>query len=836
MPKLIIDDQEIEVAPGTKVIEAAEQLGIMIPRFCYHPALGSVGACRVCAVKFLQGPFKGLQMSCLIEAQDGLVVSTTDKEALEFRRYVIEWLMLHHPHDCPVCDEGGHCLLQDMTESCGHGIRRFPGKKRTYRDQYLGPLLQHEMNRCIHCYRCARYYQEFAGYHDLGVMQIANRTYFGRFEDGILQSPFSGNLGDICPTGVYTDKPSRYFGRRWDYLRKPCICINCSLGCHTVVSIRYREVKRQEALFSPQVNGHFICDRGRYGFFYASLESRPRQATVDGKAVSSDEALRIAREKLSQISKESGPSSIAVAGSARCSLETQVMLKYACRENGWRSPVFFDTPELTSKVQTAIARLEPDLQVSMREVETADFILAVGADPINEAPMLALALRQANRNGAAVVVLDPRPVELPFDFQHLPEKASELGDCLALLIKGCGDPELAASLGNAAVDFFAALPEEETMPKARRHNFGKVIDELKKCRRPVVVCGTDIVPGEVPGFAADLALFLRAAGKKAGLFYLLPGANAYGAGLLSDPGDSLLQLIEGIETGSIRSLILAESDSYDAFSDRMRLEKVTGALELLIVLDYLDSGAVRKAQIFIPSATLFEIGGGFINQEGRLQAAPDLFKGGLPIEQTGGGTHPPRAYGIGIPGADTPPAWRLLSGLSRQAQVTTGSGPGADLYAMLAETVPEFDGLTSIEDIPPEGVRIDSGAQAGRQFSVRYSASSERRGDDRGDLEIVLTDSTFGTEALSSRSRCLQELEPEPVVYLHPSDAEDLGLSEDDRIAIRSPAGSFESKLKVAGNMAPGVLVIVRLQKLGWQIFKIGAGSIQRDQIEKVNA
>ncbi len=141
MPKLIIDEQEIEVPEGTKVIEAAERLGIMIPRFCYHPALGSVGACRVCAVKFLQGPFKGVQMSCMIDAQDGMVVSTTDEEAVDFRRYVIEWLMLNHPHDCPVCDEGGHCLLQDLTVSGGHGIRRFQGEKRTHRDQYLGPQI-----------------------------------------------------------------------------------------------------------------------------------------------------------------------------------------------------------------------------------------------------------------------------------------------------------------------------------------------------------------------------------------------------------------------------------------------------------------------------------------------------------------------------------------------------------------------------------------------------------------------------------------------------------------------------------------------------------------------
>ena len=184
MPKLIIDQRPIEVPAGTKVIAAAEQLGIMIPRFCYHPGLGSFGACRMCAVKFLEGPVKGIEMSCMEDARDGMVVSTTDPEAMEFRRYVIEWLMMHHPLDCPVCDEGGHCLLQDETVSGGHGIRRYLGPKRTYQDQYLGAFVQHEMNRCIQCWRCRNFYQEFAGYRDFGAMQIANRMYFGRYEDG----------------------------------------------------------------------------------------------------------------------------------------------------------------------------------------------------------------------------------------------------------------------------------------------------------------------------------------------------------------------------------------------------------------------------------------------------------------------------------------------------------------------------------------------------------------------------------------------------------------------------------------------------------------------------
>ena len=251
MPKLTIDNRSIDVPPGTKVIDAAEQLGIMIPRFCYHPALGSVGACRVCAVKVLEGRAKGIKMSCMLDAEDGMVVSTTDAEVVDYRRYVIEWLMLNHPHDCPVCDEGGHCLLQDTTVSGGHGLRRYLGPKRTYNDQDLGPLVQHEMNRCIQCYRCVRYYREYAGYEDLGVMGIGSRVYYGRFQEGTLESPFAGNLIDVCPTGVYTDKPSRFKGRRWDFERTPGICIHCSLGCAITVDARYREVVRHEARFNP---------------------------------------------------------------------------------------------------------------------------------------------------------------------------------------------------------------------------------------------------------------------------------------------------------------------------------------------------------------------------------------------------------------------------------------------------------------------------------------------------------------------------------------------------------------------------------------------------------
>ena len=835
MPKLVIDDQNIEVAPGTKVIEAATQIGIMIPRFCFHPALGSVGACRVCAVKFLEGPVKGVQMSCMIEAKDDMVVSTTDAEAMDFRKHVIEWLMLNHPHDCPVCDEGGHCLLQDMTVSGGHGMRRFSGNKRTYQDQYLGPLVQHEMNRCIHCYRCSRYYQEFSGYRDLGVMRSASHTYFGRFQEGILESPFSGNLSDICPTGVYTDKPSRFFGRRWDYQRSPSVCIHCSLGCHTVASVRYREIRRQEARFSNAVNGYFICDRGRYGLFYASLESRPRHALVDGDATSHDQAVQAASESLGKIGRDFGTSAIAAFGSVRSSLETQAMLSRLCQLMGWRNPAYFMDPIELSKVRTAITRLDTELVVSLQEVEKADFILSIGADPINEAPMLAMAMRQAQRNGAKIAVMDPRPVALPLDFQHLNAPLKDLDGLVGSVIKATVDGQTMATMGADAVKFYDSLPDRNQIAGYQEDWLTAVTEGIKSSQRPVIVCGTDIPPVRVPAIAADLALLLRAADKNAGLFYLLPGANAFGAGLLSDEEQSMLSIVEAIENGDVKALVIVESDPFFHFSDRKRLVGALDALDLLIVLDYLDSEVVQKAQVFIPSTTVYETGGIFVNQEGRAQMVRPAYSGGLPIVQSGGGDHPPRVYGTGIPGADPKPAWLTLVELANDKLRPEKHSLQEAIYQCLAEMIPEMADVDFTAGLPDEGFRINSAARPDSQIRSDFSGRPYEKTENSGKLSLILTDMTFGSEVLSAHSECLRELEPEPAVMMHTQEADSLGLVDGDSVTIQTESGNFAAKLGVVENMATGVLVVPRHRKTTWQIFAAGVSGIGREQIQKAD-
>jgi NADH-quinone oxidoreductase subunit G len=827
MPQLTIDGRTVTVPQGTNVLEAAARLGIMIPRFCYHPALGSLGACRVCAVMFLEGPVKGVEMSCMTEAADGMVVATDHPEAIEFRRYVIEWLMLNHPLDCPVCDEGGHCLLQDETVSGGHGLRRYLGPKRTYRDQYLGVFVQHEMNRCIHCFRCRRFYQEFAGYRDLGALQIGNRMYFGRFEDGALESPFSGNLIDICPTGVYTDKPSRFKGRRWHYERGPTLCLHCSLGCNLTGSAYNREMMRLEARLNEAVNGHFACDRGRYGFAYVNDPERPRRARVEGGEVPWLEGIEAAAARLRRVLQDHGPDAVACLGGSRSSLATQGWLVRFTRSQGWREPGFFVDPAREDKVKTAAARLDSRLAVSLSEIDSADFVLAVGADPVNEAPMLALALRQAARRGAPVAVLDPRPVSLPLDFTHLPVPPGNLDLALAVLLKGALGPE-AGGLTDRARKFYEALPGAYPGDEGLARSLMEMAGQLGRSRRPVIVCGTDIVPGSTPGLAADATLLLKAAGREAGLFYLLPGPNAFGGALMSRPpgaatARSFPEVLAALEQGGIKALVLVETDPFWQFPDEQRLSRALSRLDLLLVLDYLPSPTAQLAHVLLPTLAVFErTGSGFVNQEGRLQWAAPVHFGGIPMAQISPELHPPRTILNYIPGGEPQTAGDTLAALL-QALDPALAPAHLDLWDWLAQNQNPLLARGAAGDAAPQGLRLLPEASPEQDFTSEVPPPAPAAVPPAG-LELLLTDLTFGTEELAAHSPYIQAVEEAPRLTLHPSDASRLDLSPGGRVALALPGGSLAVGLAVAANMAPGVAVLPRHRRLAWR--KLTAGPL----------
>jgi NADH-quinone oxidoreductase subunit G len=698
------------------------------------------------------------------------------------------------------------------------------------------------MNRCIQCWRCRRFYQEYAGYRDLGALQIGRRTYFGRFTDGALESPFAGNLIDVCPTGVFTDKPSRFKGRRWDFERGPSLCLHCSLGCNTAGSAKYREIVRLEGRRNDAVNGYFICDRGRYGFFYANHPERPRRARREGREVSWDEAIKIAAFELARISREHGPDAVACVGGTRSSLETQGALQLFCRTQGWRDPQFFWDPALARKVKAAVGRLDERLAVSLGGLEAADFVLITGADPINEAPMLALALRQAQRRGAQIVVLDPRPVFLPFEFEHLAVPPGRLDAALGALVKGALSAEATAGLIDPARSFYDALPGRYPGDPAVAARLMALAEPLRQSRRPVVVCGTDIVRETTPSWAADIALLLKGAGQKAGLFYLLPGANAFGAALVSAPGHpdsaapssgqwpwgpaavgepagpgkpalSAEAILEGIDQGRIKALMLVENDPFWTFYDEERLAWALERLDFLLVLDYVASPTVKRAHVVLPTVPGFEpTASSFINCEGRAQTALPVHLGGTPLALISPEVHPPRTFLDHVPGSDPRTPVEIFRELARALAGGRDPAP-VDLWAWLGRQHPIFTPLGSLPD-HPEGVRLLPAAQPRGDFTSLAEPTPEPAPDQ---LELLLVDWTFGTEELAGYSPLMREAEAAPVLLIHPGDAGKLGLGDGNQALLHLPKGSLAVTVKLAAALAPGVLVLPRHRQLDWR-------------------
>ena len=401
MAVIHIDGITVEVDSADNLLQACLSLGIDVPYFCYHPALGSVGSCRQCAVKQYQNKEdmeagRGrLVMSCMVAPDDDMYISVTDDEAKAFRKSMVELLMTNHPHDCPTCEEGGHCHLQDMTYMSGHSRRRYRFTKRTHHNQELGPFIAHEMNRCIACYRCVRFYKDYAGGEDLGVYASNNRVYFGRDKDGQLESEFSGNLTEVCPTGVFTDQThSERYNRKWDMQYAPSICHGCSAGCNISPGERYGELRRIENRYNGEVNRYFLCDRGRFGYGYVNRADRPTQALerINEKHVkinidyALDETIKRIKDK-----------KVIGIGSPRASLETNFALKNLVGFDNFSTGLNHQQQALVNKCIEVLST-EGIYNPGMTDVESHDAVLILGEDITQTSPRLALSVRQSAKN------------------------------------------------------------------------------------------------------------------------------------------------------------------------------------------------------------------------------------------------------------------------------------------------------------------------------------------------------------------------------------------------------------------------------------------------------
>jgi NADH-quinone oxidoreductase subunit G len=395
MVGIIVDGRPYDVPEGGNLLQRLLSMGLDLPYFCWHPALGSVGACRQCAIVQYRDEHDmtgRLAMACMTPVSEGLRIGFAAPSAAEFRAGVIELLMTNHPHDCPVCEEGGECHLQDMTVMTGHTVRNYRGLKRTHRNQFLGPFINHEMNRCIACYRCVRFYRDYAGGDDLQVFASRNQVYFGRFEDGPLENEFSGNLVEVCPTGVFTDRTfSAHYTRKWDLQTAPSICVHCGVGCNTTPGERYGILKRVINRYNGDVNGYFLCDRGRFGYGFVNGEDRVLHPSRNGQPVAVSEA----SAKLSELA---AAGAIGI-GSPRASLEANFALRALVGAENFYAGCEVDEFAML-RVILQVLRTWPVRSPTLGDVEEADAVMILGEDVARTAPRLALAIRQATRNRA----------------------------------------------------------------------------------------------------------------------------------------------------------------------------------------------------------------------------------------------------------------------------------------------------------------------------------------------------------------------------------------------------------------------------------------------------
>jgi len=622
MARIEIDGQPYDVLDGNNLLSACLSLGLDLPYFCWHPALGSAGACRQCAViqyKDAEDQRGRLVMACMTPVADAMRVSIAAESARQFRSDNIELLMTNHPHDCPVCEEGGECHLQDMTVMTGHTFRRYRGLKRTHNNQNLGPFINHEMNRCIACYRCVRFYDDYAGGKDLQVFGMHNNVYFGRFEDGALENEFSGNLVEVCPTGVFTDKTfSAHYARKWDLQTAPSVCAHCGLGCNTAPGERYGELRRVINRYNGEVNGYFLCDRGRFGYGFVNSPKRILKPRLDDQEISADAAESHFRQLL-----KAGKPAIGI-GSPRASLEANFALRTLVGEEN-----FFlgleDTEHILLNTIVELMRHGGIYSPSLREVEQADAVLILGEDVTHSAPRLALSLRQAARNAsfdlagslhilpwqdAAVRNLENQAKSSVFIASIC---ATRLDDVAANTYRG--SPEDIARLGFAIAHCLdESAPAPAALGDAEQALAVIIADNLKQAKRPLIVSGTSCASLDVIQAAYNVAKALLAADKQ--LTFTVPECNSLGLAIMG--GASLQQAFERIGTGLADSVIILENDLYRRVPGP-ELDRFLETAAHVVVIDSLENKTAAQAGMLLPAAVFAESEGTLVNNEGRAQ-------------------------------------------------------------------------------------------------------------------------------------------------------------------------------------------------------------------------
>jgi NADH-quinone oxidoreductase subunit G len=574
MPKLTIDGREVEVEAGLTVLQAAEQLGIEIPRFCYHDKLAIAGNCRMCLVAMEKSP-KPIA-SCAMPAAEGMVIHTNTPAVRKARQGVMEFLLINHPLDCPICDQGGECDLQDQAMAYGYDRSRFQENKRAVKEKHMGPLIKTIMTRCIHCTRCIRFATEIAGVEELGATGRGEDMEITTYLEKALASELSANVIDLCPVGALTSKPYAFSARSWELRKTESIDVHDALGSNIRVDVRGREVMRVLPRVNEDVNEEWISDRTRFAVDGLKRQRLDRPyIRVDGKLrpATWDEAFDALAARLRDVP---GSRIAAIAGDL-CDAESMTALKDLMTALG--SPNL-DCRQDGAKIGGA-ARAGYLFNSTIAGIEEADALLLVGANPRWEAAVLNARIRKRWLSGRLKIgVVGPR-LDLTYKYEHLgagPQTLKDIADgthAFAATLKAAQNPMLIVGMGALSRPDGAAV--------------------LAACRQVAEACG--LLKGEWNGFN----VLHNAAGRVAGLdLGFLPGEG----------GRDVAGILAGAQSGEIDVVWLLGADEIDP----SRL----GRAFVVYQGHHGDRGA-HRADVVLPGAAYTEKDGLWVNLEGRVQ-------------------------------------------------------------------------------------------------------------------------------------------------------------------------------------------------------------------------
>ncbi|MGI8938423.1 MAG: NADH-quinone oxidoreductase subunit NuoG [Iamia sp.] len=677
---ITLDGHEVAARKGELVIDAAERAGVYIPRFCYHPRMTPVGMCRQCLVEIDTGRGPALQPSCMIEASDGMAVETGTPVAIKAQTGVLEFLLVNHPLDCPVCDKGGECPLQDQAMSHGPGESRMVEEKRHFEKPIpVSDLVLLDRERCILCDRCTRFADEVAGEPLIHFMDRGNETQVNTFPDHPFASYFSGNTVQICPVGALTSTSYRFKARPWDLAQTESTCQGCAVGCRTVVDSSRNQVLRQNGVDVDPVNWGWLCDKGRYG--YEAIESDDRLGAPLVRAAGAGEleeaswsvALKAAAAALRTAKEGAGPESIAVLGGSR--LTNEDAYAWAKLAKGILGTDHVDAQMADGLPADAVLGL-PRATIDGL-CQPGGTILWIGPDPREDLPVLFLRLRHAVlRDGVrlvavtptatilddlAVAAFHPAPSDLPALVSALVDGADAPGGTDASTLeraRGLLADDLTVALGRGsiaesagyAVDAAAivarARPGARFLPLLRRANVNGALD-------------MGLAPGVLPGRAS------LAAG--ADRLKVVWGAVPKG------PGRDATGILQAAADGKVEVLVLLGADPLTDHPDRELATRALAGARTVIATDLFLTDSSSQADVVLAAAGPNEVDGTQTNIEGRISVL---------------------GHAVTAPGTARPD-WMIAAELTRRLGADLGLESVADIWAEIVSVAPSHAGITA---------------------------------------------------------------------------------------------------------------------------------------------